>query len=99
MTALQDPIRIGHWEFSWGSYDRQNDVLYLSIDEPRPGVGRQTPEGHLLRFDDHGDLSGVTLFGVRDAIDRGETIRVTGLPERLPTGAEVHARDLELVLA
>jgi hypothetical protein len=48
-------IKIGHWEFDHVEYDADGDVLYLSIGEPRPSYGRETPEGHVQLFDQETD--------------------------------------------
>jgi uncharacterized protein YuzE len=64
-------IKVGDWFFDSAEYDAESDVLYLSIGEPRPGVGEQTPEGHIVRFDETGEFCGVTLVGVREKLDKG----------------------------
>lgn len=91
-------IKIGDWEFDWASYDREHDVLYLSAGEPRPGYGEETPEGHILRYDEHGDFYGMTLIGVRQTISERGLLRVTGMPRRLPRGEEIDARELKPAL-
>lgn len=87
-------LRIHNWEFDHVSYDPDADVLYLSIGEPQPGVGEETPEGHIARYDAAGQLIGLTLVDVRDTIDGGEDIRIT-----LPSEALISGRDLEPALA
>lgn len=85
-------IRIGAWEFDDVDYDADADVLYLSIGPPRPGVGRESPEGHILRFDEDGKFFGVTLINARQIqTDAGE-INVT-LPTR--ESVEIPERLLE----
>jgi uncharacterized protein YuzE len=79
---MTSPVRIGDWLFDSTDYDAENDVLYLSIGEPRPGYGEETPEGHIARFDETGEFCGVTLIGVRQRLDRGDWIDVT-LPRRI----------------
>lgn len=64
-------LKIGDWWFNSADYDAENDVLYLSIDEPRPGHGEETPEGHILRFDEEGVFCGVTLLDVKASLDKG----------------------------
>ena len=73
-------IKVGDWFFDSAEYDAENDVLYLSIGEPRPGYGEETPEGHIVRFDEEGEFCGVTLIDVRAQLDRG-AISVT-MPRR-----------------
>lgn len=80
-------IKLGDWFFDSTEYDADADVLYLSIGEPRPGVGEETPEGHILRYDETGEFCGVTLVGVRERLDRGEFIDIT-LPRRSPPRRE-----------
>ena len=43
-------IRIGPLVFDNAEYDADGDVLYLHVDQPQPGEGEETPEGHVLRF-------------------------------------------------
>ena len=48
-------------------YDRDADVLYVSIGEPRPGVGEDGPDDVVLRYDqDDHQPSGVTVLGFRE---------------------------------
>jgi uncharacterized protein YuzE len=75
-------IKLGDWFFDSSEYDADADVLYLSIGEPRPGYGEETPEGHIARFDETGEFCGVTLVGVRSTLDKGDAIDVT-LPRRI----------------
>src|SRR6187397_1832758 len=43
-------IRIGWVVFDHADYDAKNDVLYLHVGEPQEAEGKETPEGHVLRF-------------------------------------------------
>ena len=71
------------WEFRYVDYDRASDVLYLAVEEPRPGYVEETPEGHILRFDENDEFYGVTLIGVREIMfDRIGSVTVTGVPRR-----------------
>jgi uncharacterized protein YuzE len=70
-------VRIGAWEFDDVAYDRDADVLYLSIGPPKPGTGEETPEGHIVRYDDAGELMGITIVGARLLVDTGEPVYVT----------------------
>lgn len=79
-------LKIGDWEFDNASYDKEADVLYLSIGKPRPGVGEETPEGHVLRFDESGEFCGLTLIGVRRTLDQEGTLSVT-VPHREDLGS------------
>lgn len=63
-------VSIGGWEFDHVSYDPDADVAYLSIGEPRRAVGEETPEGHVVRYDEvTGEFCGLTLVGVQRMID------------------------------
>src|SRR5215217_4507359 len=64
-------LKVGDWYFDSAEYDAERDVLYLSMGAPRPGYGEETPEGHILRFDEEGEFCGVTLIGVREKLDKG----------------------------
>jgi uncharacterized protein YuzE len=70
-------VRIGAWRFDDVAYDRDADVLYLSIGPPKPGTGEETPEGHIVRYDDAGELMGITIIGARLLVDAGEPVYVT----------------------
>lgn len=92
-------ITLGDWCFDNVDYDHDADVLYLSIGAPRPGYGEETPEGHVLRFDETGEFCGITMIGVREALDADEPIGIT-LPQRLRQQREtLRDQDLRPVLA
>ena len=38
-------------KINW-DYDEDADVLYLSIDEPRPALGMDAGDGVILRYDE-----------------------------------------------
>lgn len=78
------PVRVGGWSFDHALYDRDADVLYLSSGPPVPGYGEETPEGHVLRFDEHGRFVGLTLIGVAEILSERDT-GVT-LPSRATIG-------------
>lgn len=69
-------------------------MLYLSIGQPRAGVGEETPEGHIARFDDGGELIGVTILRARSLVDAGAPIQVT-----LPQRSEILAGELAPALS
>jgi uncharacterized protein YuzE len=88
-------IQIGPYTFDRVRYDHDADVLYLSIGDPaRAADWDETPAGHAVRFDEHGDLIGLTLIGVRRLLDeaRGEELLLE-LPARASHAA------LELAVA
>lgn len=90
-------IAIGEWIFDSVDYDAESDVLYLSVGEPQPGYGDETPEGHILRFDENDDLCGVTIIGVQEILDKHGEVLVT-LPPR-PQMHELPRSDLDRALA
>lgn len=87
-------VIIGDWEFDHVTYDAGSDVLYLTIGGPRAGTGEETPEGHILRFDEDGEFYGVTLIGVKHLVEAGEPTLIT-----LPCRESVSSATLEPVLA
>ena len=90
------PISVGAWEFDHVEYDAESDVLYLSMGAPRPGHGRETPEGHVLLFDqDTDEFCGVTLISVAELMRLHGALKIT-MPAR---SEHIAAADLELVLA
>jgi uncharacterized protein YuzE len=93
-------VCLGDWCFDSVEYDRESDVLYLSIGEPRAGVGEETPEGHVWRFDEEGQFCGLTLIGAQAILNStdGENVDIT-LPRRLIQCESLRAGDLRRVLA
>jgi len=77
-------VKLGDWWFDSADYDHERDVLYLSIGEPRPGYGEETPEGHIARFDQEGEFCGVTLIAVQETLDNGDWIPVSLPPKVFP---------------
>lgn len=90
-------VVIGEWIFDSVDYDAESDVLYLSVGEPRPGYGDETPEGHILRFDEDDVLCGVTLVGIRGVLDKQGEVLVT-MPPR-PQMHELQRSELDRALA
>jgi len=44
-------------------YDKANDVLYISLGNPRPGLTSEVNEGDLVRIDpDTNEVIGVTIL-------------------------------------
>lgn len=45
------------------SYDKQADVLYLSVGKPRKSISREVEDGIILRFDPRTkDITGLTIL-------------------------------------
>jgi uncharacterized protein YuzE len=88
MSALDAPeVKIGPYTFTRSSYDARGDVLYLDLGDPAADVeGEETPEGHLVRYDAHGSVVGVTILGARRLLERDGGITIT-LPQRVEAAA------------
>lgn len=64
-------------DFDTAHYDRDADVLYLSVGDPSRAVDfDESPEGHALRYDENGDLIGITIVGARKLVDEHRDIHV-----------------------
>jgi uncharacterized protein YuzE len=86
-------VRISGFEFDYVDYDERADVLYLSIGEPRPPAREEvTSDGHLIRYDEDGSLSGITLVNAKWLIERDGQI---AFPVRL----DLNAQDIAAALA
>ncbi|MBF8264441.1 MAG: hypothetical protein HW384_305 [Dehalococcoidia bacterium] len=52
-------------EINW-EYDKEADVLYISIGEPGKAVGLDVGEGVIVRYDEKKrDVVGLTIIGVK----------------------------------
>ena len=86
-------ITIGDTTFDHVEYDRDADVLYLSVGDARPAATTYgTPEGHAVRFDADGTIIGITLINAKHLLDRDELV-VT-----VPHTVDVRRDELELAL-
>ena len=87
-------LTIGETTFDHLSYDREADVLYLSVGEPQPADHTfGTPEGHAVRLDKHHRIIGITLVNAGALLARGH-LEVT-----LPQVVDVERSALEVALA
>ena len=87
-------LTIGSVTFDRVSYDREADVLYLSVDDPARAVEfDESAEGHALRYDGDGRLVGITIVNARDLLERDGAIVVT------PPQLRVDGDELAAVLA
>jgi uncharacterized protein YuzE len=87
-------VTIGQTTFDNVDYDRDADVLYLSVGVPQPAAQTfGTPEGHAVRYDAEGRVAGITLVNARQLLDRGDA-RVT-----IPQVVDVRRDELALALA
>lgn len=80
-------IHLGPYTLDHVTYDAEGDVLYMAIDKPRPAYDcAETPEGHAIRYDENGDMIGVTVISARWWLEREGEIKVT-FPD-MPTIAD-----------
>jgi uncharacterized protein YuzE len=50
-------------------YDQEGDVLYISLDDPKPATTIDLGDGVFLRIDEGShQVVGVTLFGIRQGL-------------------------------
>lgn len=86
-------LRAGPYTFTHVTYDAPSDVLYAAITRPTPGTRTKTPEEHVLRFDERGRFSGMTLVNLRDQIAEEGGVYVS-----LPTGDRVRVQGAEAAM-
>jgi uncharacterized protein YuzE len=87
-------VTVGSITFDRVSYDRDADVLYLSVGDPSGAVDfDESTEGHALRYDADGRLVGITIVNARGLLERDGTIVVT------PPQLHVDGDELAAVLA
>lgn len=88
---LPTTVTIAGVEFDNVVYDREADVLYLWVGEPRrPAYDDAAPEGHYLQFDADGSLIAVTIVNARWIFEREGKIPIT-LPEHRIVAANLDA--------
>ena len=86
MTVTVGAIRFDHVD-----YDRDADVLYLSVGPPAvPADSYGTPEGHNVRYGADGSVVGLTLVNARWLLERDGEIGVT-IPGRVSADAVADA--------
>jgi uncharacterized protein YuzE len=84
-------ITIGSVTFDNVFYDAEVDVLYLHKGDPSTAVDfDESPEGHALRFDAHGNLVGVTVLNAKLLLDREGELKIT-VPEVVHVGSDAVA--------
>jgi uncharacterized protein YuzE len=87
-------ITIGKMTFDHASYDARGDVLYLHVGEPQAAAeSEETPEQHVVRFDQDGQVIGLTIINAKWLLDRDGAIAVT-----LPELQRIDAEELEPAL-
>jgi len=87
-------VKIDDLTFDRGHYDAEGDVLYLRRgDTSFASDAALTPEGHGVRYDDRGDVIGVTIINARRIIADDGYLTIT-----LPHSVRVEAGDLAAAL-
>jgi uncharacterized protein YuzE len=86
-------LRAGPYKFRHVTYDPPSDVLYAAVEAPRSGTRTRTPEAHILRFDERGELSGMILVGPREQLQREGGVFVS-----LPSGDRVRVQGVEALM-
>jgi uncharacterized protein YuzE len=88
-------LRIGPVIFNRANYDDENDILFLSVDEPEPAEAEDTPEGHAIHYAPGTQrIVGLTIFNPRYLLERDGELTVT-FPEVVETR---NAEDMAEVL-
>lgn len=86
-------LRAGPYTFSHVTYDAPSDVLYAALEAPRPGTREETPEAHVLRYDEDGRFFGMMLVNPRAQLDREGAVYVS-----LPSGERVRVQGAEAAI-
>ena len=67
-----EPLKIleSKHNLDW-DYDGEADVLYISVDSPKPAVGIDIGEGVVVRYDEaQGEIVGLSIVGIREKVLR-----------------------------
>jgi uncharacterized protein YuzE len=91
-------VTIADIRFDYHDYDARGDTLFLSVKAPGgqvPCDAYETPEGHIVEFDDNGAVISIELLNARWLIARDGELRLT-FPEHR---AVADSHELEAVLA
>lgn len=75
-------------------WDQEVDVLYMSTSGVTPVEREETPEGHVLRFDENGKICGMTVIGISQYMQPTTNSKVA-----FPDSREVDISRLKLVEA
>jgi uncharacterized protein YuzE len=75
-------ITIAGIEFDHHDYDEHGDTLYLHVGPPihAPASALETPEGHIVEYDEHGSVVGLELLNVRWSLDQQGSLTVSWPP-------------------
>jgi hypothetical protein len=94
IAAIPTSVAIGPHRFDRALYDPDRDILDLSLEARRGGVGGEdTPEGHMW-FSRDDEICGVQFVEPRRQLERDGGIFVT-----LPDGNRVRAEAAEALIA
>jgi uncharacterized protein YuzE len=84
-------IEVAGTRFDYHDYDRRGDTLFLSVGGPRhqpPRDAFETPEGHVVEYDERGELVAVELMNVRWTLEREGELTITWPQKhRVPSAA------------
>jgi uncharacterized protein YuzE len=88
-------VTIDGLTFDHGNYDAEGDVLYLSRGKTNHASDAAlTPEGHGVRYDENGEVIGVTIVNAQRIIQRDGYLTIT-----FPHLVRVEADELAVALA
>lgn len=87
-------VRIDDLIFDRGNYDAEGDVLYFARGRTSHiSDAALTREGHGVRYDEHGEVVGITIINARRIIESDGYLTIT-----LPHSVRVEADELEVAL-
>jgi uncharacterized protein YuzE len=87
-------VKIDDLIFDSGHYDAEGDVLYLGRgDTNHASDAALTPEGHGVRYDESGEVIGVTIINARRIVESDGYLTIT-----LPHSVRVEAGELAAAL-
>jgi uncharacterized protein YuzE len=88
-------VKIDGLVFQSSNYDADGDVLYLSRGKTNHASDAAlTPEGHGVRYDEDGEVIGVTIINARWLLERDGYLTIT-----FPHLVRVEADELAVALA
>ncbi|HEU0019189.1 MAG TPA: hypothetical protein VFQ14_02750 [Thermoleophilaceae bacterium] len=73
-------ITIAGTDFDYHDYDPRGDTLFLGVGGPRdalPASAYETPEGHIVEYDEPGAVVALELVNVRWALERDGEVKLT----------------------
>jgi uncharacterized protein YuzE len=87
-------VKIDDLIFDRGNYDAEGDVLYLARGATNHASDAAlTREGHGVRYDENGEVIGVTIINARRMIENDGYLTIT-----LPHSVRIEAGELEVAL-